>query len=75
MCEKLISTPSMQQVGAEYADKPATSCVAFTYASDAYWRCMVRARSMSAQYPVGTCKMGVKGDKSAVVDDKLRYDT
>jgi len=69
-CNDFISMPSMQQLKAVYADGLAKSCG--TTMDDEYWRCLVRSRVIGAGYPVGTCRMGKKGDKKAVVTPDLR---
>ncbi|KAL0126576.1 hypothetical protein PUN28_005140 [Cardiocondyla obscurior] len=40
--------------------------------SDAYWECVVRTISSTLYHYSGTCKMGARGDPTAVVDPKLK---
>lgn len=42
------------------------------FLSDDFWRCIARHYSQTIYHPVGTCKMGPKSDKMAVVDPRLR---
>lgn len=40
--------------------------------SDPYWECFVRHWALTVYHQSGTCKMGPKDDKTAVVDPRLR---
>ncbi len=40
--------------------------------SDDYFRCIVHTASITVYHPSGTCKMGPKSDKMAVVDPTLK---
>jgi 4-pyridoxate dehydrogenase len=42
------------------------------YDSDADIDAHIRATAITAHHPLGTCKMGVKSDETAVVDEELR---
>lgn len=44
----------------------------FEYASDDFWRWYIRQIPLTIYHPAGTCKMGGSGDKSRVVDVRLR---
>lgn len=37
-----------------------------------YWRCVLRYNTHNADHPVGTCRMGPRGQRDAVVDAALR---
>ncbi|KAL8591799.1 hypothetical protein ACOMHN_047059 [Nucella lapillus] len=71
-CKKLLQTKVLQELGAKLADPPMPSCVNHGYDSDNYWRCMIRRWVGTCYHPAGTCKMGAKDDKTAVVDPALR---
>ncbi|GFN98654.1 oxygen-dependent choline dehydrogenase [Plakobranchus ocellatus] len=72
-CEALANTKTLQSVGAKFLDtKPLTPCKEFEFDSHDYWRCVVRMETFSVYHPVGTCKMGPKDDRTAVVDSQLR---
>ena len=44
----------------------------FEYGSDEFWRWFIREVPLTIYHPAGTCKMGRDGDKSRVVDSRLR---
>ncbi|XP_059159193.1 glucose dehydrogenase [FAD, quinone]-like [Physella acuta] len=72
-CEKLVNTEPMKAVGAELTeDRPAAACGHYRFKSHEYWECVVKQRSCTLYHPAGTCKMGPKGDPTAVVDGQLR---
>ncbi|GFO01632.1 oxygen-dependent choline dehydrogenase [Plakobranchus ocellatus] len=71
--EKLINTKSMQSIGAKILDtKPLSLCKQHQFDSRGYWECVMKHFVFTIYHPVGTCKMGPKGDPTAVVDSKLR---
>lgn len=51
------------------ADSP---CRRHATGSDDYWRCVIRYETDSVSHQVGTCKMGARDDREAVVDERLR---
>ncbi|XP_052130250.1 glucose dehydrogenase [FAD, quinone]-like [Frankliniella occidentalis] len=54
-------------------DKTSNSqCSKDTFGSDAYLRCVARTRTQTAWHWSGTCRMGRKDDRQAVVDSRLR---
>ncbi|XP_059159180.1 glucose dehydrogenase [FAD, quinone]-like [Physella acuta] len=72
-CEKIVNTSTMQAIGAELTDNtPSPHCSNFTFRSRQYMECLVKYRPVSNYHPVGTCKMGPRGDPTAVVDSQLR---
>ena len=71
-CKKLLTTPSLQVLGAKLADAPVKSCLKHQYDTDDYWRCLIRRWVGTYYHASGTCKMGASNDSSAVVDSKLR---
>ncbi|KAK7107382.1 glucose dehydrogenase [FAD, quinone]-like [Littorina saxatilis] len=71
-CKKLLTTPSLQGLGAKLADPPVKSCLKHKYDTDDYWRCLIRRWVGSCYHASGTCKMGAGKDASAVVDPQLR---
>ncbi|KAH9499669.1 hypothetical protein Btru_074383 [Bulinus truncatus] len=46
-------------------------CTKYEYDSKEYWMCAIRSHP-EVSHSVGTCKMGPRGDSSAVVDSELR---
>ncbi|CAL1544147.1 unnamed protein product [Lymnaea stagnalis] len=72
-CEKIISADVMKNIGADLSEKRAAfPCQDHRYKSHEYWECLVKHRSLTSYHPVGTCKMGPRGDPTAVVDSNLR---
>ncbi|CAG5127880.1 unnamed protein product [Candidula unifasciata] len=72
-CKKIVSAKPLQDVGAEFTEKgPESACKQHRYDSHEYWECLVKHRALTIYHPVGTCKMGPKGDPTAVVDPELR---
>ncbi|XP_059159179.1 glucose dehydrogenase [FAD, quinone]-like [Physella acuta] len=72
-CHKLVNTPTMKAIGAELTeDTPASQCAQHRFGSLGYWECLVKLRASTEYHPVGTCKMGPRRDRTAVLDEKLR---
>ncbi|CAG5124865.1 unnamed protein product, partial [Candidula unifasciata] len=72
-CQKIVATKPMQDIGAEFTEKGTESaCSQYMFNTHEYWECLVNYRPLSVHHPVGTCKMGPKGDNTAVVDSELR---
>ncbi|RUS83756.1 hypothetical protein EGW08_008507 [Elysia chlorotica] len=72
-CKRLINSQPMQAVGAKLLDTvPIKACKHHEFDSHEYWACAIRRRPLTIYHPVGTCKMGPMGDKTAVVDTKLK---
>ena len=70
---RIASTPALQYIGAELSeDFPYFPCKQFQYNTTDFWRCQIKSRPISNNSPSGTCKMGPKGDKTAVLDPQLR---
>ena len=72
MWEKYISTPTMQSLGANFNHMNLKFCSKEKFRSDAYWECVTRHLASTAYHPVGTCKMGGRDDRTAVVDPDLK---
>lgn len=66
------NTKAYRTNGGEYVWLPLKDCEQFELKSDAYLECHIRQFSSSAYHPVGTCKMGPKSDKLAVIDPDLK---
>lgn len=67
--QDLLKTNALQQFNAWI---PRNDTNTFTYDSDRYWIWYIRHATLTANHPVGTCKMGAKDDPSAVVDETLK---
>uniref|UniRef100_A0A2C9M026 Glucose-methanol-choline oxidoreductase C-terminal domain-containing protein n=1 Tax=Biomphalaria glabrata TaxID=6526 RepID=A0A2C9M026_BIOGL len=72
-CEKFVNTKTLQDMGAELAEKvPISIYNGHKFRSHDYWRCLIKSMPLTAYHPVGTCKMGPRGDPTAVFDADLR---
>ena len=69
---KLIKQEPFRSIGARLHSIPLPICSHIHFATDNYWRCVIRAMAFSIQHQVGTSKMGPKSDPSAVVDPELK---
>ncbi|XP_059619947.1 glucose dehydrogenase [FAD, quinone]-like [Phlebotomus argentipes] len=65
-------TKMMKMLNATLNSFIIPGCSHYSYLSDDYWKCMARHYTQTIYHPVGTCKMGPKYDKWAVVDARLR---
>ncbi|CAH2013123.1 unnamed protein product [Acanthoscelides obtectus] len=70
--QRIVEFPAMQKFGATIVDTPIPGCEHYAFDSDAYWECGLRTLIGSLYHQVGTCKMGPREDKEAVVDSRLR---
>ncbi|KAJ8708260.1 hypothetical protein PYW07_010385 [Mythimna separata] len=68
----LENTKAFKSLGAYFDRTPLKPCRDHPWGTDEYIVCLARAYTSSCYHPVGTCKMGPKSDKKAVVDPKLR---
>ncbi|CAG7734682.1 unnamed protein product [Allacma fusca] len=66
------NTTAFQNLGARYNVKPHKLCEGLSFRSREYWKCYVKHRARSTWHVVGTCKMGMAGSETTVVDSKLR---
>ncbi|KAL0130216.1 hypothetical protein PUN28_002064 [Cardiocondyla obscurior] len=62
----------MQTLGSRLLNDTLPGCESYEYDSYAYWECLIRTVSVTIYHYSGTCKMGPKGDPTAVVDSKLK---
>lgn len=51
---------------------PVKGCEKIKFGCDAYWECAVRMQTAPENHQAGSCKMGPRGDRSAVVDNLLQ---
>ncbi|GAB0093740.1 glucose dehydrogenase [Sergentomyia squamirostris] len=65
-------TKMMKLLNAHLLPFVIPGCAHIHYLSDDYWKCMAQHYTQTIYHPVGTCKMGPKHDKWAVVDPRLR---
>lgn len=69
---ELMNTDAMRKIDARLYETPIPACVAFGFATDAYWECYTRHLTFTIYHYSGTCKMGAANDPTAVVDPRLR---
>ncbi|XP_029176906.1 glucose dehydrogenase [FAD, quinone]-like [Nylanderia fulva] len=65
-------TRAMQEFGSQLLNDTIPGCESYKYDSYAYWECMIRTVSSTLYHYSGTCKMGPRGDTTAVVNPKLK---
>jgi len=68
----LARTKPMQRLGATVDTVPVEFCQRHEFATDAYWRCLIRYHTRGENHHAGTCKMGPASDPDAVIDPQLR---
>lgn len=68
----LEETEAFRASGASYVKIPVQACSGLLWGTDEYWTCLLIQYTATIFHPVGTCKMGPKWDKEAVVDPRLR---
>ncbi|XP_004933524.1 glucose dehydrogenase [FAD, quinone] [Bombyx mori] len=68
----LENTKAFKRLGAYFVKKPLKACKNYIWGTDDYIVYLARSYTTSTYHPVGTCKMGPKWDKKAVVDPQLR---
>ncbi|XP_072763169.1 glucose dehydrogenase [FAD, quinone]-like [Anoplolepis gracilipes] len=69
---KIGQTKAMQSFSSRLINDTIPGCENYDYDSHAYWECMIRTITFTIFHYFGTCKMGPKGDPTAVVDPKLK---
>lgn len=72
LAHSLVNTRVLQKFGATVDNELAESCTGYAFATDAYWRCLIKYHTRGENHHAGTCKMGPASDPSAVVDPELR---
>ncbi|XP_067015342.2 glucose dehydrogenase [FAD, quinone] [Anabrus simplex] len=69
---ELSRTNAFQNFASRLHDIPIPGCKQHVFGSDQYWECATRHLTFTMYHQSGTCKMGPRSDKSAVVDPRLR---
>ncbi|PSN57124.1 hypothetical protein C0J52_01340 [Blattella germanica] len=69
---ELSKTKAFQKFGTKLHEIPIPGCKEFEFASDKYFECLARHFTFTIYHISGTCKMGPKRDRMAVVDPRLR---
>lgn len=71
--ERLMDTSVYRQYNVSLVPALGTPCMQLPISSEAYWRCVVRHRTIHGIHKIGTCRMGPFDDPlGAVVDAELR---
>lgn len=68
----LEETEAFRRSQASYIKVPVQACAEYVWGSDEYFACLLIQYTSTIYHPVGTCKMGPKWDREAVVDPRLR---
>lgn len=68
----LEETDAFRASGASYVKIPVQACAGYHWGTEEYFACLLIQYTSTIYHPVGTCKMGPKWDKEAVVDPRLR---
>ncbi|XP_046675280.1 glucose dehydrogenase [FAD, quinone]-like [Homalodisca vitripennis] len=69
---KLVNTDALKRFNARVQRIDIPECNVFQFQSEPYWRCVIKYMSVTVYHPVGTCRMGPRGDRDSVVDPQLR---
>lgn len=67
----IMETKAMSKYSPKLMESPMPGCEHTKFLSDEYLECISRNRSFALYHPVGTCRMGPKGQNS-VVDHTLK---
>ncbi|KAG5313397.1 DHGL dehydrogenase, partial [Acromyrmex insinuator] len=65
-------TKAMKRFNSQLLNDTFPGCQNYEYDSYDYWECVMRTTSFTSYHYTGTCKMGSKGDPTAVVDPRLK---
>ncbi|XP_034828310.1 glucose dehydrogenase [FAD, quinone] [Maniola hyperantus] len=69
---KLSETKALKKYGMKLDRTPVKGCEKIKFGCDAYWECAVRMQTAPENHQAGSCKMGPRGDPTAVVDNLLQ---
>ncbi|GBP74583.1 Glucose dehydrogenase [Eumeta japonica] len=69
---KLSETKALKRFGVRLDKTPVSGCEKYKFGCDAYWECAVRMQTAPENHQAGSCKMGPRGDPTAVVDPLLQ---
>ncbi|XP_045455182.1 glucose dehydrogenase [FAD, quinone]-like [Melitaea cinxia] len=65
-------TEAFRSSGSYFVREPMPACKDYVWGTDDYHICLAKSYTTTTSHYVGTCKMGPKWDKKAVVDNNLR---
>ncbi|XP_063988343.1 glucose dehydrogenase [FAD, quinone]-like isoform X2 [Diachasmimorpha longicaudata] len=69
---QLLNTKAFIENGYRLREDPLPACAHVSFGAPIYWQCVLMEYTATIFHPVGTCKMGPKDDRLAVVDPELR---
>ncbi|KFB37101.1 AGAP013123-PA-like protein [Anopheles sinensis] len=69
---QIVQSVEFEQLGLTVKKLNVDPCRQLRYATDNYWRCVVRYETRVAGQPFGTCPVGRREDARAVVSDELK---
>ncbi|KAI5642222.1 GMC oxidoreductase domain-containing protein [Phthorimaea operculella] len=69
---RLSETKALKRFGVKLDKTPVKGCEKIKFGCDAYWECAVRMQTAPENHQAGSCKMGPRGDPTAVVDNLLQ---
>lgn len=69
---EVSNTSAFQRFGSRPLTIPMPGCQRHPFGSYDYWECAIRHFTFTIYHPTGTCKMGPRADRTAVVDPRLR---
>uniref|UniRef100_A0A182JBX2 Glucose-methanol-choline oxidoreductase N-terminal domain-containing protein n=1 Tax=Anopheles atroparvus TaxID=41427 RepID=A0A182JBX2_ANOAO len=69
---ELSQAEPFRRYSARLLEIPMPGCENHVFDSDEYWKCFSRHATYTIYHHVGTCKMGPRSDRTAVVDARLR---
>lgn len=69
---ELFGTSFFMKYGYTLRQDILPACQHLYFGTRAYWACVLMEYTATIYHPVGTCKMGPKDDREAVVDPELR---
>ncbi|GFO24156.1 oxygen-dependent choline dehydrogenase [Plakobranchus ocellatus] len=73
IAQKIGRSPAFKNISAELTeDFTYHPCLQYAFNTSEFYRCQIKARPTTVYHYTGTCKMGPKGDVTAVVDPQLR---
>lgn len=72
MVIELSKTRAFQKYGSKLHSTPMYGCGHLSFGTDKYWECCVQTMTMQMHHQCGTCKMGPKWDRNAVVNSQLQ---
>lgn len=69
---ELLETEAFKNLNVELINASMAACKDLEYLSKDYWYCQLKQLTAHSHHPVGTCKMGPRPSRGAVVDHELK---